>query len=76
MDDDITSTIILSKFCIAQIIGDNLNRLVTNGMAAQLYFDRDIKPVMEQDFEYLSNADVEPEFIEYFIKNYRMASLY
>ncbi|KAJ3322177.1 hypothetical protein HDV06_003237 [Boothiomyces sp. JEL0866] len=62
LTNDITDSILLSKFCIAQIIGENLSRLVTNEMACKLYFDRDLKPELEKDFDYLNNSDLEPEF--------------
>ncbi|KAJ3270456.1 hypothetical protein HDV01_007816 [Terramyces sp. JEL0728] len=71
LSGDITDSILLSKFCVAQIIGDNLSRLVTNEMACKLYFDRDLKPALEQDFEYLKDSELEPEFVEDFIKNYK-----
>ncbi|KAJ3258758.1 hypothetical protein HK103_003352 [Boothiomyces macroporosus] len=76
LEGDITDSILLSKFCIAQIIGDNLSRLVTNEMACKLYFDRDLKPELEKDFEYLKDSDLETEFVESFIKKYKKVTVF
>lgn len=74
---------LLSKFVIAQIIAQNLSRLVENGMAADLYFKRDILPSLEKDLVDLEEYSLKMEsvntevslFLKEWIPKYKKESL-
>jgi aryl-alcohol dehydrogenase-like predicted oxidoreductase len=63
LGSDSMSMSIISKFVVAQILAENLSRLVENAMAAELYINRDIIPALEKDLEELKvfANDFEPE---------------
>ncbi len=67
---------LLSKFVVAQIVAQNLSRLVENRMAAELYFRRDILPALEKDLDDLkifsdhqNNVQIS-DFLEEWIPKY------
>jgi aryl-alcohol dehydrogenase-like predicted oxidoreductase len=64
---DTKSLGMISKFVIAQILAENLSRLVENGMAAELYIQRDILPTLNSDLKELYEfaQEVDPELRDY-----------
>jgi hypothetical protein len=65
-----------SKFVISQILSENLVRLVPNGMAAELYFKRDLIPELDKDLQVLSTVaeSADPhtgEFLRKWIESYK-----
>jgi aryl-alcohol dehydrogenase-like predicted oxidoreductase len=72
---------LISKFVVAQIIAQNLSRLVENSMAAELYFKRDIIPSLEKDIleleEYAKSLEDStiPTFLQSWIPRYKKEAI-
>ncbi|KAJ2989299.1 hypothetical protein HDV02_005051 [Globomyces sp. JEL0801] len=80
-EEDYDDMSLPAKFVVAQVLGENIGRLVENKMAAQLFFNRDIKPVLNTDLNYLikcsetDDSRVGQEFILDWVANYRKETL-
>jgi hypothetical protein len=67
---DSGSLAMISKFVVAQILAENLSRLVENGMAAELYIKKDILPTLEKDLLELESfaQQAESELRDYILE--------